>query len=128
MKKIILVSITAFALNFTALANAQDSAQEVIPLSSPEVLLGLTTNDLGINIQVKSGGCTGKGSFDIIVMESHPAQILVLRKSPVMCRMYMPHGKVLSFTYEELGLRNTTFTVINKIDRGVVHTSDVSIF
>lgn len=117
MKKILL--ITAAILAFTA------SAQATIILDPPvtEALLGYTTSPEGITIQVKSGGCTGKGSFDVVIMESFPAQLAFERISPIMCLIHIEHGVKLFYSYEELNLKNDIFFLVNKIKRGVIHSS-----
>jgi len=86
-----------------------------------EILRGLIANHKGFTVQVDSNGCTNKESFEILILESHPAQIQFLRKGEDMCRVHQPYGTKLTYTYAELGLTTPhSFSIINKINTGLL--------
>jgi hypothetical protein len=70
-----------------------------------EPLMGHFVTQGGIQIQVKSGGCTWKKHFEVN-RELRDGRIILtfMRKIPDPCRAYIPYGEILTFSFEELGL------------------------
>jgi len=98
-----------------------DSSGPLPPSYPAEVLKGVMTDDSGLTIQVESNGCTDKNSFDVLIFESHPAQVEFIRKRHDVCRAYMPYGVKIKFTYEELGLNSPqSFFLVNSVDSGLL--------
>lgn len=80
-----------------------------------EPLYGDYFNKKGIVIQVYSGGCTYKNSFEIRKVSARGVQqIAFYRIKPDFCESYYKYGKQIGFTYEELGLQSQDrFKVVN---------------
>lgn len=79
-----------------------------------ESLLGMNVNSKGISFQVSSGGCTSKASFQVIMLETSPKQLKLIRVKPDYCEAYVPFGTVVKFSYQELGLkRGDSFKIFN---------------
>ena len=80
-----------------------------------EPLYGDFFNQSGVYIQVFSGGCTTKESF-VIQKQQHKGIELIYfyRVKPDYCKALVKYGKVINFSYEELGLKfNDRFKVMN---------------
>ena len=107
MKKAILsIFLIGLTLNF-----AQARSEKT------ERLLGFQYGPNGITFQVRSGGCTGKNDFDVIVSSTHPKSIRLYRTNPRMCRAWMPFGTKIHYTFKEMGLsRGDWFEVENSLD------------
>jgi len=71
-----------------------------------ELLLGHFYTQGGVQIQVASGGCTWKRHFEA-TQEVRDGRIYLIftRKVPDGCRAYIPYGEILTFSFEELGLK-----------------------
>jgi hypothetical protein len=71
-----------------------------------EQLLGHFYTQGGVQIQVTSGGCTWKKHFEV-TQEMSEGRILLtfMRKVQDPCRAYIPYGEILTFSFEELGLK-----------------------
>lgn len=71
-----------------------------------EPLMGHFSTHGGIHIQVFSAGCTYKKLFDVKVEMKGDLRVLSFyRRTPDLCRAYLPYGEILSFSFEELGLK-----------------------
>lgn len=66
-------------------------------------LYGYMPTQDGFDILVKSSGCTSIKSFELVLKESYPMQVDVLRMRQDKCRM-REHLTVVSFKYKELGM------------------------
>jgi hypothetical protein len=85
------------ALVLTSMANAA-------PESEP--LMGHFTTKGAVNIQVRSGGCTYKRHFQVgKEVKDGYVEITFVRKQEDPCRAYLPYGEIITFSFEELGLR-----------------------
>ncbi len=64
--------------------------------------------DGSLRIQVRSNGCTGKDSFDPVVMvdprRGWVFTVELRRLRPDLCRAFIPEGVELVWTRDELGL------------------------
>ncbi|MEA3277428.1 MAG: hypothetical protein U9Q81_19525 [Pseudomonadota bacterium] len=79
-----------------------------------EEIMGMYVHQRGIAFQVYSGGCTTKDDFTLNVLESNPVQLLLVRDTPDPCDAYLPYGRVIGFSYAELGLpEGQEFIIIN---------------
>lgn len=94
--------------------------------STPEKILGVSTNTEGISFQVFSSGCTDKDDFELLQLETHPLQIKLDRKTQDLCEAFLPYGVILKYTWAELGLQNgTQFYISNKLSGPqTVHLSE----
>jgi hypothetical protein len=93
MKKMILTAILA-TLSQPALAEHL------------EALMGHFTTQGGVHIQVASGGCTWKKQFEVNQINNDGRIRLVFNRKVVdPCRAYIPYGEILTFSFEELGLK-----------------------
>lgn len=71
-----------------------------------EPLIGHFSTQGGVHIQVYSGGCTYKKQFDAKVEMKGDVRVLSFsRRIQDPCRAYLPYGEILSFSFEELGLK-----------------------
>ncbi len=105
------VTFIAMAILFSGIAGAEDLAS----------LMGMIYNGKGVTIQVPSGGCTGKGSFKFVHLETDPVQLKIVVVKPDFCEAYLPYGVTLTYTYAEMGFRSgDSFTVMNKIGSDVI--------
>ena len=91
-----------------------------------EVLLGLSATPKTVEIQVASGGCTGKGDFRVDLnsggAKTAPYSITFHRTRNDDCKAFLPDGVQLSFTREELGLTGTSeFIVTNRFGNTSQH-------
>lgn len=77
-----------------------------------EKIMGVTINDLGIQYQVYSGGCTSKKDFTVQILESNPVQLVLERNKVDACEAYLPYGTLIQFTWKELGLANGAEAII----------------
>ena len=91
-------------------------------LSSPsfakekEPLLGVTYDFKTITFQVKSGGCTKKKDFEVLIAKSDPATLELVRHKEDKCEAVMPNGTTIQFTYKELGLsQKKTYSLKNTV-------------
>ena len=108
MKSSLLLAIVVFSLT----SFAQESEPKIEPL------LGYVNNSEGLTFQVFSGGCTGKDSFYIQFenQDNNQLAIALYRKTPDYCRAYYPYGKLIYFSYEELGIKtDQRFKISNQI-------------
>lgn len=73
---------------------------------SLEPLMGHFVTQGGVQIQVPSGGCTWKKHFQVTQEFKdgvHHLAFVRLQQDP--CRAYIPYGEILTFSFEELGLK-----------------------
>ena len=110
MKSILLV----LTLSFYSWAFAKDLEEEI---------LGVTYDSTGVTFQVATGGCTSKSDFNFRILEIYPPQYILIRTKPDVCDAFFPYGKMIKFTYDELGLKKgNRFHITNKlIDRRIVY-------
>lgn len=92
--KAALMGIMASTISFTALANDY------------EKILGVTYDEEGITYQVNSGGCTSKDDFQVLLMETYPIRLALVRNNPDLCEGFFPYGTKVTFSYQELGLKD----------------------
>jgi hypothetical protein len=79
-----------------------------------EKILGHTVDEEGITYQVMSGGCTKKGDFKVMQLETMPVQLKLVREKMDYCEAFFPYGTMVKFTWNELGLSTgTEITVAN---------------
>jgi hypothetical protein len=84
-----------------------------------EVLMGAQIHQNSVKILVHTGGCTWKESF--IIKKNYNAlsdstAVTFVRVIPDNCEAYIPQGRVLTFSREELRLRaNSKLTLANPI-------------
>ena len=81
----------------------------------PEHLMGFYTSPKGIHFQVWSGGCTDKIDFYLYKKETFPVQLSLVRAKHDMCEGYLPYGTVITYSWKELGLRPSDFTLENPV-------------
>jgi len=80
-----------------------------------EEIMGYTTSEKGVTFQVFSGGCTDKEHFEVLVMESFPLQLRLMRNKPDLCLAHLPYGTKITFSWDDLSLqRGDQFTIANK--------------
>jgi hypothetical protein len=68
-----------------------------------ESILGFNVDSKGLTYQVASGGCTKKSDFKLNILETHPAQLVLVRTKVDACEAYLPYGVKLEWTWQELG-------------------------
>lgn len=80
-----------------------------------EALYGDFFNQSGVSIQVFSGGCTSKDSFAIQKQHYRGVELIYFyRVKPDLCKALFKYGKILNFSYEDLGLQyHDRFKVMN---------------
>jgi hypothetical protein len=58
-------------------------------------------------VQADSNGCTNASSFAVEVSEGDgPTRLTLTRRTPDVCKVAVPEGVELRWTYEELGLHS----------------------
>lgn len=83
-----------------------------------EPLMGHFTTQGGVHIQVRSGGCTSKRDFTFVrEVKNGVHQVSFYRTRPDVCRAYIRYGEILTFSFEELGLKDTELFSITNADR-----------
>ena len=84
-----------------------------------EPLHGYSFNNLGITIVVRSGGCTSKKDFKANVKsKGKKKKVQFIRKNDDLCEGFYPYGKVINFSYKEMGLeRGDNIQIINKMEK-----------
>ena len=90
--------------------------------NSIEIIMGFFHNDKGISFQVYDGGCTQKSDFSALV-SNKDGQLIVslIRNSPDLCRTFSPYGRMINYSYEELGIsRKQVFQIDNPINPGFI--------
>ena len=90
----------ALALGFISFTGIQAADAQ------SESLMGAYYDSEGITYQVYSGGCTRKAHFDVLIQETFPVGLRLVRKQPDLCEAYIPYGVHIKFTWDELGMRN----------------------
>lgn len=82
-----------------------------------EKIYGYTVGPKGIYFQVYTGGCTGRGNFEIKRKDMRGYSGLELvRIEPDRCRAFLRGGIPVFFAYEELGTRvGQPFLVLNEL-------------
>ena len=81
-----------------------------------ETLKGFQVGPEGLTFQVSSGGCTSKDDFEIVSRETFPVMIELARPNQDFCEAFLPYGTTVSFSWEELGLRQgDQFTLTNEL-------------
>lgn len=84
------------------LALANTSALAELKLEEP--LLSLRVTSKGIAHYVYSGGCTKKSDFQVYVLESYPVKLQLVRTKPDVCKVYLPDGVKIFFSWDEIGM------------------------
>ncbi len=104
MKLILLVGL------FLLTSNAKASGQEI--------LMGYIYDQSGITLQVATGGCTKKDSFQVRKEILNSQFILTFyRRQPDTCLALFRYGTRIRFSYEELGLGfQPRFKIRNTVD------------
>ena len=107
MKKAVLsILFIGLTLNF-----AQARSQKM------ERLLGFEYGPKGITFQVRSGGCTDKRDFDLVLSNSRPQSVRLYRTNSRMCRAAVPFGTKIHYTFKEIGLsQGEWFEVANSLN------------
>lgn len=90
-------------------------AQVYVPQVEP--LLGLFVLHKGVHLQVESGGCTSVESFDVRTrVYRKTIQITFIRVVPDTCLGLFRDGELISYSFEDLGLRaGDRFQIMNQI-------------
>ena len=69
-----------------------------------------------LSVVVGSNGCTEAASFEVRIKDGDPAELTLTRRAPDLCKALAPEGKIVSWTYGELGLeRGQPVRVMNPI-------------
>lgn len=93
-------------------------------IAAREEILGFSADEKGVSFQVRSGGCTSKADFGFVVLDTHPAGLILNRQQPDPCEAVVPFGTTVTFSYEELGFVNgDKFNILNPIATITVTTS-----
>ena len=76
----------------------------------------------GVHIQVYSGGCTYKKQFEFKTEMKGDVRVFSFsRQAPDPCRAYLPYGEIITFSFEELGLKGgDRFDIANPNSAGRV--------
>ncbi len=92
---------------------AQFAQAQLVPQEEP--LMGSFVSRHGVHIQVRSGGCTEKNDFRFEKQVIEGRHVLSFhRLRPDLCLALFPYGKILTFTFEELGLlHNDLYSIRN---------------
>ncbi|HYX33881.1 MAG: hypothetical protein M3Q07_08230 [Pseudobdellovibrionaceae bacterium] len=102
-------------LSMTTMASAHPEAIR------QEALLGLRVGSKGITYYVYSGGCTVKNDFQVYTLESYPPQLQLTRLKADNCKVLVPDGEEIFFTWDEVGLqKGMPFKVLNPLQAFVV--------
>lgn len=71
-----------------------------------EVLRAVRFEPGALVVQADSNGCTEASSFAVEVSEGDgPTRLTLTRQSPDVCKVMVPDGVELRWTFEELGLK-----------------------
>lgn len=85
-----------------------------------EALFGKMVTFAGLHIQVPSHGCTDKSSFKVIRENVAGIEVLTfLRVLSDECRALHPYGVVLTYSFEELGLKAGEAFALGNVDSAV---------
>ena len=58
----------------------------------------------GLNVVVDSNGCTEASSFEVRISDTAPQDMMLVRLAPDLCKALVPEGRVVNWTYQELGI------------------------
>lgn len=110
--------MTAFLFSTIFMAGGLASAQQIL---GAEALMGHMVTPDGIHIQVRSGGCTSKRNFKVQKETRGPNQhvLTFVRTEIDPCLAFFAYGKVLTYSFEELGLQDEDHVEIVNPDIGV---------
>lgn len=76
----------------------------IVSVQTP--IMGYTLSYEGLSLQVASGGCLRKDDFQVTVRETFPLQVSIKQISTDMCEAYLPFGTMITFSFEELGVKS----------------------
>lgn len=85
-------------------------------------VLGFSTGPSGVAFQIPTGGCLEKEDFAVRVIRevNRPAIVQLVTAKADACRMAVPYGKVIRFTFDEIGIRvGESFVITN--NSGIVN-------
>lgn len=82
-----------------------------------EPLLGFSSSDTGIQLQVESGGCTTAESFEVNKYTYRKTiRIFFIRVVPDVCLALLRDGETVNYSFEALGLKaGDHFQIMNQI-------------
>ncbi len=111
--------IAAILISMLMMVVANPAKAEPMP-PTEEALFGKIVSFAGLHVQVQSNGCTDKKSFKVAKENMAGVQILTFfRISSDNCRAMLPYGTVLTYSFEELGLRGGEEFAVSNIDSAV---------
>lgn len=91
--------------------------------------MGHMVTEKGVHIQVRSGGCTEKNDFQVKIQraesEGAPTVVSFVRINVDPCLALLPYGKILTYSFEELGLKHNDLLKIHNPNPGVRIFDDV---
>ncbi|PIS11767.1 MAG: hypothetical protein COT73_02195 [Bdellovibrio sp. CG10_big_fil_rev_8_21_14_0_10_47_8] len=71
-----------------------------------EKILGVSVDEQGVHLQVMSGGCTNKDSFQALVRRQRGViELSFERINSDECLAHLPFGETLNYSYQDLGLQ-----------------------
>lgn len=73
---------------------------------TPEAVRKVDFDGRRLSVVVGSNGCTEASSFEVRIKDGDPAELTLIRRTPDLCKALVAEGKLVSWTYEELGLRS----------------------
>ncbi|MDG1332296.1 MAG: hypothetical protein P8P74_08190 [Crocinitomicaceae bacterium] len=83
--------------------------EDAIPVPKIIRLKGISLKDNKLTLRVPSNGCTSKEDIKVDVNKGitglPPFHVTVYRIHPDFCKMYIPQGVEITYTFEELGLQ-----------------------
>jgi hypothetical protein len=87
-----------------------------------EPLMGHLSSYSGVHIQMRSGGCTWKRDIQVVHHFEHGIhQLSFVRMTDDQCLAYLPYGKVISYSFSDLGLNHgDRFEILNPTMQGQV--------
>lgn len=85
-----------------------------------EVLMGFLSSPEGVTFQVAANPCVEKENFSILIQESFPPTLYLIRKDLAVCSLEpLPYGKTIFYSNSELGISDNIFNIGNEILPGV---------
>lgn len=85
-----------------------------------EPIYGVLVKPDGLDIRVSSGGCTSVEHFTAWIEPGATELVHLVRTKLDSCEAYVPEGKLLHFTWAQLGVTKSAARLVNPLDELVL--------
>jgi hypothetical protein len=110
------ISLLVAGVAFLSVLGAGAAANANLERAHKVRLLGFSTSPGGVAFQIPTGGCLDKNDFAVRVIRegTGPVLLQLVTERIDSCRVAVPYGKVIRFTYDEIGVHvGESFVITN---------------